>query len=290
MYYVLSVFLGLLSTVMVAMNGKLGGHYGIYTAAVIIHVLGLLSASAIVLLKRERIANKQPFVFYIGGAIGFFCVILNSVTFGHLSVSAILALGLLGQSLASLIFDQFGLYGMQKHPFNFKKTVGLVLVMIGVVFMVISSSLSTLPYVFFSLLSGAIVVIARTFNARLAKCTNNAQSTFFNYASGLIVSIIALFAFGNQEPLFTAFSLSPEVWIYFGGLLGVGYVIALNLAVNTVPSFYLSLLLFIGQVFSGIGADALLTGVFSLNNLIGGIFVTAGLVQNLWIEKRIVPA
>ncbi len=286
MYYTLSVILGLLSTVMVTMNGKLGAHYGTYSSTAIIHILGILTISVILLFKRERIKVNQPLWLYLGGAVGFFTVIFNNISFGRISVSAILALGLLGQSLASLVFDQFGLFSMPKHPFNFKKLLGIALVMLGIVPMVVISHISSVIYIIFPLMSGIIFVVARTLNARLAQRTNSAQSTFFNYFSGLIVALLAfLFAAGN-EPMLTNFSLSPEVWIYLGGIFGVGYVFALNVAVHKVSSFYLTLLMFIGQVFSGIGVDILLTGAFSLYNLIGGLLVSAGLVQNLWIEKR----
>ena len=286
MYYTLSVILGLLSTVMVTMNGKLGTHYGTYSAAALIHITGILTISAIVLIKRERIKINQPLWLYLGGAIGFFCVILNNLSFGRISVSAILALGLLGQSLASLIFDQFGLFNMPKHPFNFKKLLGIVLVMLGIVPMVVVSHISSVLYIVLPLLSGVVFVVARTLNARLAQQTNSAQSTFFNYASGLIIATIAFALAGRSEPMLTHFSPSPEVWIYLGGVFGAGYVFALNVAVSKVSSFYLTLLMFIGQVFSGIGVDILLTGAFSLLNLIGGLLVTAGLIQNLWIERR----
>lgn len=286
MYYTLSVILGLLGTVMVTMNGKLGSHYGTYSAAAIIHILGMLTISAIVLFKRERFTKKQPFWLYLGGAVGFFTVIFNNMAFGQISVSAILALGLLGQSLASLVFDQFGLLHMPKHPFNFKKLFGIALVMLGIVPMILVSRINSAIYIIFPLFSGIIFVLARTLNARLAQQTNSMQSTFFNYFSGLILALIALFFAGGNEPMLKSFSLSPQVWIYLGGILGVGYVFVLNVAVNKVSSFYLTLLMFIGQVFSGIGVDMLLTGAFSVLNLIGGVLVSAGLIQNLMIEKR----
>ncbi len=286
MYYTLSVILGLLSTVMVTMNGKLGSHFGTYSSTAIIHILGMLTISALFLIKRERIRGRQPLWLYLGGAIGFFTVIFNNMSFGQISVSALLALGLLGQSLASLVFDQCGFFSMPKHPFNFKKLFGIALVILGIVPMVLVSPISSVIYVVFPLLSGIVFVFARTLNACLAQRTNSAQSTFFNYASGLIVSLAVLLFAGGHEPMLISFSLSPEVWIYLGGVFGVGYVFALNVAVGKVSSFYLTLLMFIGQVFSGIGVDILLTGAFSVHNLIGGILVTAGLVQNLLIEKR----
>ena len=48
----------------------------------------------------------------------------------------------------------------------------------------------------------------------------------------------------------------------------------------------MTLLLFIGQIFSGIILDIILTHEFSQVNLIGGILVTIGLFIDVWIDKK----
>jgi hypothetical protein len=59
----------------------------------------------------------------------------------------------------------------------------------------------------------------------------------------------------------------------------------LDAAVCRISSFYMTLLLFAGQVFAGIATGTVFTGSFSLNNLLGGVCITAGLAQNLWPTK-----
>jgi transporter family-2 protein len=52
-----------------------------------------------------------------------------------LGISIPLALGLFGQSLASIIIDHFGLFGMKSIRFRKKKIIGLVFVAAGIVLM-----------------------------------------------------------------------------------------------------------------------------------------------------------
>jgi len=286
MFYLVSVLLGLMSTVMTTMNGSLASRFGVYSATVIIHVLGFLTVSAVFFIKRERFGKRLPFWNYLGGSIGFLTVIISNMAFGRISVSAILALGLFGQSLASLLFDQYGLFHMPRNPFCAKKLYGIALVLSGIVFMLWNTQISAIVPVVCSFLSGGIVVLSRTMNAHLARCTSSLQSTFFNFLSGFIVAFAAFLLLGADEPLRTHPAVFPQVWMYLGGVMAVLYVIMLNIAVSRVPSFYLTLLMFCGQVFSGIAADILLTGAFSLGNLIGGALVTAGLAQNLLVQKR----
>ena len=104
---------------------------------------------------------------------------------------------------------------------------------------------------------------------------------------GLTVTLPVWGLLGRKEPLLTAFSFSPEVYIYLGGIVGVCVVFISNITVAKVSAFYLSLFMFTGQVFSGLLIDALIGQAFSLRNLIGGTLVTAGLCVNLWLERRI---
>ena len=287
--YFLSVLSGILITLMVAVNGELGATYGVYSATVMIHIIGLILISLLLVIKRRRFfpVQKLPFQLFLGGAVGVGTVVFNNLSFGRISVSAILALGLLGQTLTSLIIDQFGLFQMPKHPFSMKKLPGFVLVIVGIAWMLWPFDMSVIVPVVLSLFSGVTVVVSRSINACLASRTNMLQSTFFNYAVGLTVSVAILLIAGTGEPLLTApFSLSPQVYIYTGGFMGVFVVTLLNVIVSKIPSFYATLLLFIGQVFSGVILDGMISGSFSVLNIVGGIFVVAGLAASMMADRK----
>ena len=296
MYYFLSMLSGILIAFMILMNGELTAHNGVYTATVMIHIIGLLFILFLMLVKRKELlpGKKLPWFYYLGGVIGVCNTVFNNLAFGIISVSAILALGLLGQSIASIIIDEFGLFHMAKRRFDRRKLVGLALVLSGVLYITELSSFDTLALqvgiplllaVIVSFASGITTVLSRTVNSLLAHSTNVWKSTLYNYVTGLFVAVIVLFLLGRQEPDPLTAGLSPDLWIYLGGILGVFVVFLANAIVSKISSFYMTLLLFIGQVFTGLILDAFLSQSFSLERLIGGILVAAGLSFNLWMDK-----
>ena len=282
MAYFLSLLTGLLISVMVAINGVLTERYGVYSATVIIHVAGLILISAWALVKRERpFAKRQAWHLYLGGAVGVFTTVFNNLAYGRISVSAILALGLFGQSVTGIFIDQYGWMGMPKHPFIKRKLAGFALLLGGIAAM---TDRFEILAVLVSLATGVTIVVSRTINAKLADLTSVPVSTLYNYIVGLICAVLLYFVLGAGESVNTA--IAPNWYIYSGGVLGVCVVWLSNVTVMKVSAFYLSLLLFVGQVFSGLVVDALIAQAFSPRNLIGGVLVAAGLCANLVLEKR----
>jgi len=284
MFYFLSLLTGVLITVMVAINGGLTGFYGVYSATVIIHIVGLTIITLVVLFKRENpFANRYSWFLYLGGAIGVMTTVSNNIAFGRISVSALLALGLLGQSVTGLIIDQYGLFEMPKHPFTKHKLIGLILIIGGIVSMIVDFELVAVAV---SFVAGVCIVMSRTFNAKLSDLTSVRVSSFYNYIVGLIVSIFVFLLLGRNEIIWAEFAFSPRWYIYLGGALGLSVVWILNIVVVKISAFYLTLLLFIGQVFSGVLIDVFLSGEISSRNLIGGVLVAVGLSINLLLDRK----
>ena len=282
MYYLLSLMAGVIISVMITLNGELTAQYGLYTATVIPHIGGLLMITAWTLIKREKpFAKRHPWYLYIGGSIGVITTVFNNLAFGRISLSAILALGLLGQSIGSLITDQYGWMGMSRHPFKKHKIIGLAIVAAGIAVMLDRFEIVA---VFTSFAAGASIVVSRTLNARFGALTSVRVSTFFNYLVGLLVSIPVLLLLGRQEPGFIHFTVSPDWYIYLGGFAGVCAVFLSNVLVVKISALYLSLLMFTGQVFAGVLIDAMIAQEFSLNIFVGGVLVTAGLCANLLLD------
>jgi transporter family-2 protein len=279
MYYTLSLLTGILISFMVAMNGGLSQQHGLYTATVMIHIMGLLLISAIIVCKRENpFAGLHKWFLYTAGALGVMMTLFNNFAFGRISLSAILALGLLGQSMASLVIDQTGWMGMHKHPFRIVKLTGLLVVSCGIAIMLDRFELLS---VILSLIAGVIVVISRTLNAKLSELSSIRTGTFFNYLVGLLVSLPVFLILGSREAGILSFAVSADWHIYFGGFLGVCVVLLSNMTVMKISALYLSLLVFVGQVFAGMVIDAWIDRSFSVHIMLGGMLVTAGLCINL---------
>ncbi len=136
-----AVLTGGLTAIMVTFNGVLAGNLDNFIALIIIHIVGLITVGAIILLKQKKFDfNKDiPFYYFTGGAFGVFLVFFNNITFNAIGVSLTLALGLLGQSVAAIIIDHFGLIGIKASRFDRRKIIGFGIIFAGIVFMIVGS-------------------------------------------------------------------------------------------------------------------------------------------------------
>jgi len=284
MFYTLSLLAGALIAVMVAINGALSGLYDLHWVTVFLHFTGLLFVGGLVLLKRENpFSVRHPWFFYLGGAFGVINTIFNNFAFGRIRISAIFSLVLLGQSISGLIVDHYGLWGMPQRSFHRRTLPGIALMLIGVSFMLTDFEIVA---VLLSFLTGVTVLLNRTFNAKLSDVSNVRISTFFNYFVGLLFSLPIFFIFATGEASFLSFRPANDWFLYIGGFIGVFVIMLNNIVALKIPAFYLTLLIFIGQVFTGILIDALLAGAFSLPIFLGGLFISAGLCANLLSDRR----
>ena len=135
-----------------------------------------------------------------------------------------------------------------------------------------------------SLLAGVSIVLSRTCNARLGAATSSFVATLLNYVTGLVVASLVLLAVWLNAP--PVAKEMPPLWMFLGGLIGVAVVAMLAFTTLNISAFYLSLLTFIGQVFTGVIIDVVLTGSFSWQNLVGGVLVSCGMVFNLLVERK----
>lgn len=140
-------------------------------------------------------------------------------------------------------------------------------------------------YILFAILCGVTNVLSRSVNFVLSDKIGMYQSTLFNYIFGLSGSFLLLLISGETFKLFTASSYNASWFVYTGGLFGVAVVTLLSFLSSKVSSFYLTLLLFVGQLFTGIIIDALSTGKISFYQVAGGLLVVLGLTYNLYIDK-----
>ena len=293
MYYILALFTGILISVMVAFNGSLTATYGLYLATVIIHAVGLVVIISMLIYKREspfaKSENRPPRHLYLGGAIGVATVYLTNFAFGSISVSALLALGLFGQSLTGIAVDQFGLFGMKKYPFKKRKLVGLTIMLAGIGVMVMNFGDAAFFAALAALGTGATIVLSRVFNARLATFIGTRRGVFYTHVVGLVLTsfvLVVLVALGWQDLVATTGFAFPGGWyMYLGGLLGVVVISLDNFTAVRLPAFYLALLLFVGQVSSGLAVDFVIERAVNGHNIAGGLLVALGLCVNVLLDK-----
>lgn len=286
MYDLLSLLAGVVISIMIAVNGGLTAQYGMFGAAVIIHIVGVFFAYALIKMRRQKVllAPRIPWWMYTGGIIGVLTTVFNNFAYGKISLTSIIALGLLGQTVSSLAIDSFGFFGMRKYPLKKSTWIGLAFAVLGILVMLDNSAGSAFYSITLSFLGGITVVLSRTVNAGLSERTGALQGSFVNHFAGLPVSIAALFLWGGNGLIFTGFSPSSSGWIYFGGVLGVIVVLLLNITVPKVPAFRLTLLSFLGQIFTGITLDLITKQGYTETTFFGGLLVAIGVGANMLAE------
>ncbi len=135
------------------------------------------------------------------------------------------------------------------------------------------------------LLSGVTIVLARMCNAKLAQTCGAPYSSLMNYITGLLGSLAVFFVTGAAaRAAFPAENLSLAA--YLGGALGLLSVYTLNRITHRLPATQLTLLIFLGQLFSGLLLDYFATHKFSPGTVLGGLLVLAGLAVNSLGDRR----
>lgn len=134
-----SAFVGGLIAIMILFNGTLANAIGNYQSTMIVHLVGLMGILMILFIRKTKIKfyKSVPLYAYSAGVIGVLPIIFNNIAFNVLGVSVTLSLGLLGQSLMSIVIDHYGMFSMPIVQFNKRKILGLIVIVLGIAIMTI---------------------------------------------------------------------------------------------------------------------------------------------------------
>ncbi|WP_455717519.1 DMT family transporter [Anaerosporobacter sp.] len=139
---------------------------------------------------------------------------------------------------------------------------------------------------FAAITCGITVVISRTTNASLSSYIKNTGSTFYNYLTGGIVSLIVLLLSNEIAPSWVFPNSLNGYIMYFGGIVGVFSTLLSNYITPKISAFQFTIILFISQIFTGIIIDWLLYDTLSVGKILGGILVLVGLIYNTYIDYK----
>jgi transporter family-2 protein len=141
-------------------------------------------------------------------------------------------------------------------------------------------------YIILAALCGCTTILSMIVNSHLSKKIGVFQGTFVNYIVGLLTTILLITIVKDSMNL--SFASFPQIplWALLGGLLGVMVVASANIIIPKIPTIYTTLLIFIGQLFTGILIDYFRVGFVSNGKIIGGLLILLGLLYNSSVDKK----
>ncbi|SHI06134.1 transporter family-2 protein [Clostridium collagenovorans DSM 3089] len=136
---ILALIIGALISIMITFNGMLESNIGAINSLIIIHIMGLITISLLMLIKRQKVKLDKniPLYLFSGGAVGVALTLVNLMTIGKIGVSLTTSLAVFGQLIFSSLIDHYGFFGMKKYKFNPKKIIGFIIIAIGLVVMTV---------------------------------------------------------------------------------------------------------------------------------------------------------
>ncbi len=192
------------------------------------------------LLPEFELFSTQPFWLWLGGIFGLTFLTGNILLFPKLGAVQTVIFPVLGQILAGLIIDQFGLFETALNPISAFKLLGTILVLTGVFSVVyfsrknqsdtnykLNNSMTLWGWRFLGILTGSCSAIQIAINGRLGVVLNSSirasMVSFIVGASALFIIVCI------QHPKLhisipDGCSKNP-FWMWLGGLLGALYVI-----------------------------------------------------------------
>lgn len=134
-------------------------------------------------------------------------------------------------------------------------------------------------YIFFSFLTGVLIVISMVLNGQLSKKVGIINSVLINYLTATISSLTLCFIMVNSINSYSSISNIPLVY-FLGGAIGVLTTYLFNIVVHKVPTVYTVILRFIGQMLTSAIIDYWYFNIFSMGKVIGCILFLIGIILN----------
>ncbi|HST64173.1 MAG TPA: DMT family transporter [Mycobacteriales bacterium] len=255
-------------------NGELGARSGSAFWAALVSFGSGLAALAVVLavVPRLRAAvaraarHRLPWWTYLGGLGGATLVALSAVAVPKVGVATFTVGVVAGQAVGGLLVDRAGLGPGGPQAPTASRVAGAALAVLAVAIIRFGhgggavSGATVLAILVASTVAGAMGSVQQALNGRVQGATGEPLvAATVNFAAGLVplAVIFAVVAATGSGP---ALPWPPAWWVYAGGLLGIGYILAAIWAVRALGVLRLGLLLVAGQLAGGVGSDLVSPG------------------------------
>ncbi|MBU3129085.1 DMT family transporter [Clostridium tagluense] len=134
-------------------------------------------------------------------------------------------------------------------------------------------------YIFFSFLTGVLIVISMMLNGELSKKIGIVNSVVINYLTATISSLVLCFTMINPISSYSSISNIPLIY-FLGGAIEVLTTYLFNVIVHKVSTVYTVILRFIGQMLTSAIIDYVYLNIFSIGTIVGCILFLIGIILN----------
>lgn len=137
-------------------------------------------------------------------------------------------------------------------------------------------------YLLLTILSGFTIVICMIFLGNLNKRVGLYQTTLINFIVSTIAATLLVVCTGQLD---FGFLNTIPIYMYFGAVFALVITMLNSIIINKIPAVYTIILIFTGQLATGLLIDFYRSGALPLGDIIGGIVIIIGLLYNIKIDK-----
>lgn len=133
---VFAILAGVFITLQGTFNAKLSSHIGIWSTSIITHLIGVLIATTVFLLKKEeKVADLKDVkkIYLVAGALGGLIICAETVAIHAMGVTLTAGTLMVAQLLTATLIEMKGLFQIKKIQMERYHIVGTIVMIIGIV-------------------------------------------------------------------------------------------------------------------------------------------------------------
>ncbi|MFT8823759.1 DMT family transporter [Liquorilactobacillus satsumensis] len=274
--FALATVIGIFLPLQTAINSRLRSVVrSSFAASAISFTTGTLCLAVVVTLSQGSLIpapalfSSQPVWLWVGGLLGVIFLTGNILLFPHLGGVQTVIMPILGQIIASLTIDNFGLFYSQHHPLTLTRILGALIVVLGVFFAIAlpeilhKNKLSSLHHEnqiwlwrFFGILTGSLSATQTAINGHLGSVLHSAlNAAFISFFVGSLCLWCIVLGSSSKKTLPRLFNVRFPWWAWSGGLLGAAFVAGNSYLVPLLGTGVVTLIVLLGMIIGSLVVD-----------------------------------
>ncbi|MDJ1475400.1 DMT family transporter [Bacillus sp. LS15-K4] len=133
---VFAILAGVFITLQGTFNAKLSSHIGIWSTSIITHLIGVLIATTVFLLKKkEKVADLKDVkkIYLVAGALGGLIICAETIAIHSMGVTLTAGTLMVAQLLTATFIEMKGLFQIKKIQMERYHIMGTIVMIIGIV-------------------------------------------------------------------------------------------------------------------------------------------------------------